>query len=557
MDFLFLAIGLLLVAVIVVAIGDRVGLPWPVLLTLVAAGTIFFPGLPRVHIPADLILPIFLPPLLWAMARRTSWSVIRRQRGTIIALSVLLVFFTTVAAAGAAMLVMPGLGLAAAVLLGSALAPPDPVAVDAVAEPAGVPRRLISTLQTEGLFNDAASIVAFHVALGAIQAGENLSIKAGVLDFLYSSSVAVIIGLGVGWVSAKLTDWMESPVARNAFSWVIPFAVFLLAEELHASGVIAIVIAAVEMHSRVKVGAEDRLTGHAFWETVEMLFTGVAFGLIGLSVREAVADVGSQLWHGVWVGAILSVVLIVVRLVWMLVLYNYNTRKLASLAGTVAEYASSKYIPVHAVGSAAGEITRKTIFPPMGAPLRLQEVLLLTWAGMRGLVTLALVLSIPYDYAPWQQEFTVIALVVLTITMVVPGLTLPWLMRKLSLDQGPDAFGDAARENLLRRAREAASVVLHAKAEELPPNTVASIQHWIAEETGTEDLDDTECAATRLAHKKKISDIRERASRIRYEALRAAQREVLEARREAGIDPAVADDVLHDIDRMILAIKRH
>ena len=263
-----------------------------------------------------------------------------------------------------------------------------------------------------------------------------------------------------------------------------------------------------------------------------MLFTGVAFGLIGLSVREAVADVGSQLWHGVWVGAILSVVLIVVRLVWMLVLYNYNTRKLASLAGTVAEYASSKYIPVHAVGSAAGKITRKTIFPPMGAPLRLQEVLLLTWAGMRGLVTL-------------------------TITMVVPGLTLPWLMRKLSLDQGPDAFGDAARENLLRRAREAASVVLHAKADELPPNTVASIQHWIAEETGTEDLDDTECAATRLARKKKISDIRERASRIRYEALRAAQREVLEARREAGIDPAVADDVLHDIDRMILAIKRH
>ena len=116
--------------------------------------------------------------------------------------------------------------------------------------------------------------------------------------------MAVGVGWLIGYGSAKLIDWMNSTVARNAFTWVIPFATYVLAEEIHASGVIAIVIAAVELNSRVKVGAEDRLTGHAFWETVEMLFTGVAFGLIGLSVRDAVEEVGAELVHAVVLGVV-------------------------------------------------------------------------------------------------------------------------------------------------------------------------------------------------------------------------------------------------------------
>ena len=123
-----------------------------------------------------------------------------------------------------------------------------------------------------------------------------------------------------------------------------------------------------------------------------------------------------------------------------------------------------------------------------------------------------------------------------------------------------DAYEAARREYGEKDIRNAIEHIEVIHEDDIPrlaaTNTVASIQHWIAEETGTEDLDDTECAATRLASKKKFIEIRERASRIRYEALRAAQREVLEARREAGIDPAVADDVLHDIDRMILATRR-
>ena len=515
MEALLVVMGVLLATMIVVAIGDRIGLPWPVLLTLVAAATMVLPGIPELKIPPELILPIFIPPLLWALARRTSWGQIKEQRATLLSLSVLLVFATTGAVAGVSMWLLPSLGLAGAIILGAALAPPDPVAVDAVAEPAGVPRRLTSTLQSEGLFNDAASIVAFHVALGALTACEDLSFQTGIEEFLYSAVVATVLGLAIGFCAAKLTDWMHSTVARNALSWVIPFVTYVVAEELHASGVIAIVIAAVEMNSRVSVNAEDRLTGHAFWETVEMLFTGVAFGLIGLSVRDAVNEVGSELWHAVFVGVVLSLVLIVVRFAWMWLYCKWNIHK-----------------------------GRKNV-----APLRLQEVLLLTWAGMRGLVTLALVLSIPMDVVPLHHELTVIALVVLLMTMVLPGLTLPWLMRQLSLERGPDAHGDIARAALSKRAHDAALEVLHRHAEELPVGTVASFQAWLSREIGVEHVD--------VLDDERFDELRRHVAGIRAEALTAAQQELLDARQERGIDPAIVDEVLHTVDRMIVASRRH
>ena len=132
---------------------------------------------PQFEPPTELILPIFLPPLLWALARRTSWGVIREQWVTILSLSVLLVVATTLAVGATAYAFLPGISLAAAILIGAAIAPPDPVAVDAVAEPAGIPRRIITTLQTEGLFNDAASIVAFNLALTAVTQGDDLSLS--------------------------------------------------------------------------------------------------------------------------------------------------------------------------------------------------------------------------------------------------------------------------------------------------------------------------------------------------------------------------------------------
>lgn len=212
------------------------------------------------------------------------------------------------------------------------------------------------------------------------------------------------LGLGIGRTAAWANDHIDNVAARNALTWVLPFVVYIVAEEIGGSGVIAIVIAAVEMNSRATLGAEDRLSGGAFWETVEMLFTGVAFGLIGLTVRDAIEEVGAELWHAVWIGVVLSAVAFIVRFAWLWWTCHMNRKRKREFA----------------------------------APLRLQEVLLMAWAGMRGLVTLALVLSIPAHAASsLHHEASVIALVVLLCTMVLPGLTLPQLMKVLDLSTAP------------------------------------------------------------------------------------------------------------------------
>lgn len=526
MEVLLVLIGLMLLTVFVVAIGDKIGLPWPALLTIITACAVFVPGLPQFEPPTELILPIFLPPLLWALARRTSWGVIREQWVTILSLSVLLVVATTLAVGFTAYAFLPGISLAAAILIGAAIAPPDPVAVDAVAEPAGIPRRIITTLQTEGLFNDAASIVAFNLALTAVTQGDELSFGGGVLNFFYSALVAGGLGWVVGRLVALFITHVHDVTARNALTWVTPFAVYLISEELGASGVIAVVIAAVELNSRADIQAEDRLSGQSFWETIELLFTGVAFGLIGLTVNTAIGEVGSDLWHSVVVGVILSLVAFVVRLVWMYIYYRINVSR--------------------------GR--------PRVAPLRLQEVLLMTWSGMRGLVTLALVLSIPAGVFSFHHELAVIALTVLLVTMVVPGLLLPWLMERLDLTEASQIASDKMRAAVVARARAASIEALShfrpdghitADAEKVDPEVSANVIQWFEDRLGDgEDVSDD-------SRKQRAWQARHVALEARRTALAAAQEELLRMRGDRAYNPAIVDEVLEEIDRMVLGAKRH
>ena len=516
---IFLAIiGLLLATALVAAIGDRTGLPWPALLTVAVAPVLFIPGIETVSLDTHLILPIFIPPLLWSLARRTSWGMIRAQMHVVLVMSVLLVFLTIAALTATAMWLMPGIGLAAAMVLAAAIAPPDPVAVDAVAGSAGIPKRITGTLETEGLFNDAASIVAFNVALAALVAGGDVDFGEAALRFLYSAVVAVVIGLVVGRLAALFVNTVHDSVIRTAFTWVLPFAIFVAAEEIHASGVIAIVIAAVEMSSRASFTAEDRLSGHSFWETVELLFTGLAFGLIGMSVRDAIDDAGTMVWEAVGIGFALSVVAFVVRLACMWVLYMIKKR-----------------------------LNRTDV-----APLRMQEVLLMTWAGMRGLVTLALVLSIPAGTTKYHHELSVIALSVLTFTMVIPGLLLPWLVRHLDLDSGPDARGDKVNAELNQRAYAAARRAVQEHGRELAPESYDMIQAWLGEFAEQRQVDPEGAKERRQA----FARARKAAADLQRIALQAATEELQRARGEQRYNPAHVDAVLDDIDRMMIASER-
>ena len=166
MEILLLIVGLMLAAVVLVGVGDRLRLPWPALMVVLGIVVAFVPGLPdSFDLDPDLILPLLLPPLLFATAQRTSWALFRARWRTIAFLAVALVALTVATVAGTAAALVPGLGLTGAVALGAMVAPPDPVAVEAVAGPVQMPRRLLSVLQSEGLFNDATALVIFQAAV--------------------------------------------------------------------------------------------------------------------------------------------------------------------------------------------------------------------------------------------------------------------------------------------------------------------------------------------------------------------------------------------------------
>lgn len=517
MNQLIVVVGLMLVTVLTVGLGDRVNVPWPVLLTIVAAAAAFVPSIPHIALDPHLILPLFLPPLLWALARRTSWAMFRDRWKTIVVHSVGLVLVTMVVVAWTAWALVPGITLAAAVAIGAMTAPPDPVAVEAVAEPVGIPRRIVGVLQTEGLFNDAAALVAFQAAIAATVAHENLRFGSEVLHFLYTAVAAVGIGLVVGWVGSALVIRIVDVPGRSGLTLVIPFVVYLLAEQVHASGVIAVVVAAVQMGSaNAEIEAEDRLAGAAFWHVAELLVTGLAFGLVGLEFRDVVVDAGSELWTMVWHGCIIGLVLVAVRGVWMVL----------------------TWLIIRTHGNEASS-----------APRTAAEALVMAWCGMRGLVTLALALSLPVDF-PARSEAVVIATVVLVISMVIPGFTLPWMVRALGVAHIADAE-DIEERALVERARRAALEVVMSAPTDLPPESVARLKALY----DRLEADSAPGAHTHeyAEHVEQLKHRRTELRRLEREALSAAQSEVLRARTQSGQDPQVADRVLQRLDRLSTA----
>ncbi|MGO3360831.1 MAG: cation:proton antiporter [Corynebacterium sp.] len=531
MTTLLVLVGLMAATVLTVGVGDRIGLPWPVLLLLVTTAVMFIPGTPTVEIDPELILPLFLPPLLWALARRTSWGMFRDQWRTILSLSVGLVFITVAVVTGVLLWLIPGVGLVGAMALAAAVAPPDPVAVEAVAEPAGIPRRIIGSLQSEGLFNDAASLVIFSAAITAAQFHDDIHwVEAGG-TFVYSAIGAVILGWIVGRISALALGWLDSPVAGNALTWVLPFLVYLAAEEIHVSGVIAVVVAVVELTSRVDATAADsRLTGSAFWEVIELLVTGLAFGLMGMNVRDAIFDEETNHLDPVWWGLVISAVLILVRLVWMTGLLRRNR-------------------------------TRKGRYR---APVRFSDVILLTWSGMRGLVTFALVLSLnPVDF-PMRAEFTIVAFTVLLCTMVIPGLTLPTLTNYLRNHHDLHDLDDKVTEQALDDAYQSAVAVVRRGVEEgLSPDQAARITERLGVVRSVSALDDSSDDEVDEEHpdaealrkrRRRNAEIARRVVKVRRESLFAAQRSLAASRYRKGVDPEAVAEKMHEIDRRLLSL---
>lgn len=534
METLVMVIGLMAVTVACVALGERWKLPYPILMLLASAGIACIPWLPTLEIDHELILPLFLPPLLFATAQRTDWSVFVTRWPTLLVLAVCL---TAGAVAGATLLLVPGIAVPLALMLGAMVAPPDPVAVEAVAGPAKMPRRLLSMLQTEGLFNDAGAIVLFSAALSALTGTGTLGLGIAA-DFVIGAVIAVAIGFFLGFLYRMTGRVLTSTAARTAMSVVVPFAAYILAEELHASGVIAVVVTALETKRRARAeDSEARISRATFWDVATLLVTGIAFGLLGMQLREVVVEEGWGVLEYLPVALLICVLVIAIRVVAMLVI-----RPVARLD--------------------AGEV------------LGWQDSVVLTWCGMRGLATLALALAVPSSSvtgadASYRNMVVVVACTVLLVTLVPPGLGLGRLLKLLGR-QDDGSIAEAEVQELSLRARAAAMEAIRERfeeSEELSDRELAALKGRFS--GLNRELDTATRAMAALTPegqqpdpelRRKVEEKVERRAKGRElmataqtVGLDAARGEVLQARSERGVDPETADQVLRQLDLMMLA----
>ncbi|MFG2770268.1 Na+/H+ antiporter [Streptomyces sp. NPDC048350] len=523
MDQLALLFVLLLGALLTVPLGDRLGLPAPVLMTVIGVVFAFLPFVPNVDIPPELILPLVLPPLLYASVQRTSWRQFAANRRPIFLLAVALVFVTTAAVAATANALVPGLPLAAAVALGALVAPPDPVAATAVAGSLGLPRRLVSILEGEGLFNDVTAIVLYHVAIGAVVGG-SFSWQGAGLDLVLSAVVAVGVGLVLGWLSNKLMGLLGEATLQTGLTLLVPFVAYVLAEELRGSGVLAVLVVALYLAENA-LDADDvmgRLAGQTFWEIVDTLVTGIAFGLIGLELHNVFGTADDRLGEMLGWGAVVAGVVIGVRLLWLL-----PATWLAKRMHTRRDY--DEQIPVS-----------------------WRETVVMWWAGMRGVASVALALAIPLrtdDGSPFpgREQIIFIAFCVIMTTLLLQGLTLPWLVKRLGVQADTDAERALERELALRAAKAARRRLKEIEeVEELPEEVQERLQRGafdIGARISPEMVDEERRAAfvERAGRLKAVQ-------RIQREMMSAARHEVLSARSEPGADPEVVDRVLRQLD---------
>ncbi|MDQ1030006.1 Na+/H+ antiporter [Streptomyces umbrinus] len=523
MDQLALLFVMLLGAVLSVPLGDRLGLPSPVLMTLLGIVLAVLDFVPNVDIPPELILPALLPPLLYAAVRRTSWRQFTANKRPIFLLAVALVFVTTAVVAVVAHAIVPGLPIAAAVALGALVAPPDPVAATAVAGKLGLPRRLVSILEGEGLFNDVTAIVLYHVAIAAAVSG-TFSLPSAALDFLLSAVVAVAMGFGLGWGTNRLMDYLGDPTLQIGLTLIVPYASYVLAEELHGSGVLAVLTTALFLAEYAN-DADDvmtRLAGHTFWDIVDTLVTGVAFGLIGLELHNAIRTASGR-WEEMlgWAAAIVGVV-VFVRLAYLLPA-TWLTKRL------------------HAKRDHDEDI-----------PTSWRETVVMWWAGMRGVASVALALAIPLETdsgAPFpdRDEMVFIAFGVIMATLVVQGLSLPWLVRKLGVRADTDREQEFEKALALRAAKAAKRRLREIEEVEELPDELSEQLLRRAFDIGFRISPDMGEDERREGHEHRVRRIK-RVRRIQGEMLSAARHEVLAARSEVGADPEVVDRVLRHLD---------
>jgi len=445
-----LAVAGVLIIVAVSYFAPKLGVAAPVLLVLVGMGCSRLPGAPHVFVEPEWILTVVLPPILYSAAVNVPVVDFRRNFATIGSLSVVLVALSAFGTGLLLWWLVPDLGFAAALALGAVVSPPDAVAATSIGKKLGLPPRLVTILEGEGLVNDATALVLLRTAIVAITA--SVSFAGALGDFAFAVAMGVVIGAVVGFT----TVWVRSrihgqPVLTTAISYVVPFLAFIPAEEVHASGVLAVVVAGlITGHlSARKFTAHDRISERTNWRTIQLLLENGVFLLMGFELTSVVGDVAKEgLARTLVLGLLVTLALIVLRGVFvipLIALLRHRQRRSEAFADKVESFLEralargprpgreKRYdLGVRALQRRQADVAFHT-----NEGLSRRGGVVLAWSGMRGVVTLAAAQTLPTDL-PYRPELILIAFTVAIVTLVVQGGSLPLVIRWLGIRGNDD-----------------------------------------------------------------------------------------------------------------------
>lgn len=430
----------------------------PLLLVIAGLAASFLPGVPEYAIDPHLVLPLILPPLLHTAALDSSYLGIRANLRPVALLSVGYVLFATFTVGLVAYWTVPELPLTAALVLGAVVAPPDAVAATAIARKVGLPLRITTILQGESLVNDATAITAFRVALAAT-VGEGFSWASGIGSFVLAAAGGVAVGLALMVPLHWLRGCMREPLLQNTLSLLIPFAAYAAAERVHASGVLAVVIVGLYVgHRQWRVDFRTRLQEEAVWRMVSFVLESVVFALIGLQLRVVAEGIGG---YGRWS------------------LAGYALAVLgATIVGRFAWVFPATYLPRRL----SARVRERDPSPPWTYPF------VISWAGMRGVVSLAVAFSVPEttqggEPFPGRDLILFLTFVAVIGTLIVHGLTLPRLVTALKLpgrDARTETLAEAqAQSEASRRALERLDELLQDGDNQLPGPLEERLRHTL------------------------------------------------------------------------------
>ena len=465
---------LLVVMVVAIAIAifaERRNIQAPLLIALVGLAASYLPFMPRFELEPHVILSIVLPPLLYSAASEFSLVSFLQRLRSITNLGVLLVVVTTGFVGGVAAMVIPGMTLPVALVLAAVISPPDAVTATAIGRKLHLPNRLMTVLKGESLINDAAALTLFSFAVGAVT-GAPLFIGNVWLYFLYSGVGGILVGLLLGRLIHLMRRRMSNPSLATALTVIVPFAAYLVAEELHASGVLAVVAAGFALgHSAGEANYATRIQERQTWRTIDTLLEAFVFAYIGLQLRFAIEESvssGFDLWQVLAISAVVLVAVTAIRIVWVfgsaaLGRWRYRRHR-ARLKQPETIERLRRQAATDAERAALAPKARRRRPAAVPEPFSWRENLIVAWTGRRGVVTLAAAAGIPLTLMngepfPGRDIIQAVAFLVTIGTLLIQGLTLPWLIARLKVVDP----GQAARE---ARQRERAESIARTASEQ-------------------------------------------------------------------------------------------